>query len=400
MRWIPGCLLVLLCLAASPHDVGAKDKPAPKTEKEENEAYPAEFRAKVDAAVDRGVEALLKLQRDDGTWAAQGDLQSYSLGVNALCTLALLVGGVPPKELAVRNAFRAMRKAPLEKTYDVGVLLMALHAKYAGPPKESDVDEYGRSKHRDPCEKAMSKEDKAWMKKCVKFLLDNESGGHWRYPGGGVDLSNTQYALLGLWAASRCGFEIPERVWMDGLTWLLGTQERTGPEVMLQVNEVRGEYRIAWKERARARGFRYRPENPVSGSMTTAGLACIAICQDELWASRRYTPKLRARARRGVRDALAWMQDNFVVEKNPGEPSGGWHFYYLYGMERAGILSRSRFMGKYDWYFQGATYLIDKQGHDGTWTSEHRTLDTCFGILFLRRSTQRPMRSVITPEFG
>jgi len=293
-----------------------------------------------------------------------------------------------------------LRARPLTKTYDVGVLLMALHALHSPLASIEDVriDKYGHRTIKDPCQSKMGKADRAWVKRCVAFLLAKRQGGHWRYPEGGVDLSNTQYALLGLWAASRCGFAIPPAVWMEALTWLLSVQERTGPAVKLRVNEVRGSYRVTWTEKARARGFRYRTENPVTAAMTTAGMAGLAICQDELWGSRAFTPSLRQRTRRGIRDTMAWLQENFDVRKNTGEPTGGWHYYYLYGLERAGILARMRFMGKWDWYMEGAQYLLETQAGTGCWTSEHVLLDTAFAILFLKRSTRRTRNPVITPS--
>ena len=124
--------------------------------------------------------------------------------------------------------------------------------------------------------------------------------------------------------------------------------------------------------------------------MTTAGMAGVAICRDELWKSRKFTPKLRKKSRESLRDALAWIQDNFDVTRNPGFPGGGWHYYYLYGMERAGILSRSRYMGKYDWYKEGADYLIPRQRSDGSWQRNSLYADTAFAVLFLKRSTTRP----------
>ena len=66
-------------------------------------------------------------------------------------------------------------------------------------------------------------------------------------------------------------------------------------------------------------------------------------------------------------------------------------------MERAGILARARFMGKYDWYKEGADYLIKRQRSDGSWVRESDYLiDTAFAVLFLKRSTTRTRNPVIT----
>jgi hypothetical protein len=382
------------------------EEPAEAPARQAEDPYPEEFRRRVDAAVDRGVERLLARQRPDGAWESAGDLAEHRLGVTALCTLACLHGGVPPREAPIERAFGYLRTLPLEKTYDVGVLLMALHARHAvgagGPAKERDRYGHDPAADADPCRTSMTPQDREWMERAVAFLLANRDGGRWGYPRKGVvarpDLSNTQYALLGLWAAARCGVRVPTETWLEILESVLAEQERTGPSTTLLANEVRGDYRVAWTEAARARGFRYRPEEPTTGAMTTAGLACLAICQEELWTSRRFTPEARARTRRAIRDALAWLQDHFDVAKNPGLPGGGWHLYYLYGLERAGILARSRFVGAHDWYREGATWLLERQRRDGSWQVEHVDLDTAFAVLFLRRSTQRPRNAAITPS--
>lgn len=392
---LPLLFLVVVLTSAHATPVLADDAPA----KADNDPYPEALRRRIDAAVDKAVDALRTTQAEDGTFEVPAIHVEHRPGVQALMTLALLVGGTPPDALCIRNALRGLRTTALHKTYDVAVLMMALHARYAGPEGTGFVTEgaYGGDDRKDPCASKMSKEDKALMKKCLAFLLKHEEDGHWRYPGDGVDLSNTQYALLGLHAAAQCGFEVPEKVWMRCLTWLLATQEKTGRSVDLVMNEDHGRYRVTWKERARARGFRYRPENPVTGAMTTAGLASLAICQTHLWASRRFKPALRARSRKAIRDALAWLQKHFAVDRNPGEREGGWHFYYLYGLERAGVLSRMRFFGDKDWYLEGATWLLGSQEASGKWQREHTLLDTAFAILFLKRSTYRLRRPVITP---
>lgn len=387
-----------------------------------NERYPLEFRKRVNAAIDKGIGWLRGQQARDGSFPSSYN-RAYPMGPTALAVLTLLKGGVPPTEPGLRRAIAYLRKLPMQKTYSVGILLMALDAYYAparDPFVVEEVDRYGRSLRKDPCQERIGKADLAWMRAGVKFILDHQTAdGVWRYPAKqAYDLSNTQYALLGLKAAVRCGIKIPAQAWLDALAFLLEHQEPTGRPVVYQANEVRGRYRIAWTERGLARGFRYVKRGPtaqappVSGSMTTAGLAGLIICQSELWTSRRFDGKLRLRTRRGIRDAMAWMHEHFDVSVNPFQPEKGVagpppgmrggpnHFYYLYGLERASILGRIRHYGEHDWYEDGAELLMQDQSDDGSWPQQQRLVDSCFAILFLKRATTRMSVPVITPPSG
>jgi len=363
-----------------------------------NEAYPAELRRRVNEAIDRGAHWLLKVQAPDGSWDDPHG-GSYPMGPSALATLALLDAGVPGDHPRIEQAFAYLRALPLRRTYSVAVLLMALDARYGpstDPFVEEKTDRYGNREETTPCASGITKDDLAWMKEGVKFLVASQTQGRWRYPDGGFDLSNTQYALLGLKAASRCGVDVPRRVWLDALEFLLGYQEQDGREVEIRVNEVHGDYRIEWKEKAKARGFPYVPRSRPTGSMTTAGLACLLICQSELWGSRSFTTRLRERTRDAVRDGFAWMQLHYTVHENP-EMGRAHHYYYLYGLERAGILAHVRYVGEADWYLDGAELLLAAQAGDGSWRLRG-VVDTCFALLFLKRATFRTSNPAITPR--
>jgi len=67
-----------------------------------------------------------------------------------------------------------------------------------------------------------------------------------------------------------------------------------------------------------------------------------------------------------------------------------WHYYYLYGLERAGVLSLCLRFGKHDWYEEGANFLLRAQRADGSWSSDGMVSalsNTCFAILFLKKAT-------------
>jgi hypothetical protein len=404
-------------LAGAPVHVAAEEP----QEKVADSPYPAEFRERVNEAIERGARWLRQTQRGDGTWQSPYN-RGYPMGATALAALTLLKCGARPDEPVVEKAFAFLRTQPLTTTYEVGVLLMAIAARYAPAHEtfEPDAeDRYGAStRPKDPCQLAISKEDLAWMKRGVDFLLGAQNAdGVWRYPGpaDGTDLSNTQYALLGLQAANRCGELVPPKVWLAALEYLVAKQEAFGRPCMYKGNEVRGRYRFQWSEPALARGFRYVPGQegfPVSGSMTTAGLAGLIICQSELWGSRRFTGELRQKTRHGIRDAMAWMQQHYDVTTNPLEPPPpggnapqaeampfgrreGWYLYYMYGLERAGILGRFRFLGPNDWYLDGAEEVMRQQAPQGSFGD---AVDTCFALLFLKRATSRHQAPVLTPS--
>ena len=66
-------------------------------------------------------------------------------------------------------------------------------------------------------------------------------------------------------------------------------------------------------------------------------------------------------------------------------PGGKWYYYYLYSLERAGILSGVKRVGNKDWYLEGVLQLLERQRKDGSWTAHVPA--NCFALLFLRRAT-------------
>jgi hypothetical protein len=105
----------------------------------------------------------------------------------------------------------------------------------------------------------------------------------------------------------------------------------------------------------------------------------------------------------GVASGLSWLARNFSVTGNPGPPSEEWakndtkwcHYYYLYALERAGVLCRTEWFGRRGWYAEGANVLLASQGKDGSWNGN--PTDTCFAILFLKRVT-RPLEDVASQD--
>ena len=289
--------------------------------------------ADVGDALDRSVDWLVSQQRLDGGWAYDG----RRVGATALVLYTLLRSGTDPRHQAVQRALAHLEGRDRQQTYDTAILILALGA-------------HDPVAHRER------------ITELADRLLEWQHGD-WGYPGG-ADLSNTQYAALGLWAASRAGVSIPPRAWVELAKATMDYQNRDG-------------------------GFSYQPDGASTGSMTAAGVGVLAICRDRLGkdAARSHDRSV-SRLDRTIDDGLEWLDEHYSVVENPGR--GERHLgYYLYGLERLGALVPTRTIGEHDWYADGAAALAERQGEAGHWGGflGGNPVQTCFGTLFLRRAT-------------
>src|SRR5207237_619486 len=114
------------------------------------------------------------------------------------------------------------------------------------------------------------------------------------------------------------------------------------------------------------------------------------ICKAHLDGTKVYEKSLKGPIDHALRDGTAWMAKNFAVNANPQD---GMHvLYYLYGLERAGVLLLVPKFGEHDWYEEGSQRLLKDQAADGSWDARNAgtvgpMCDTCFALLFLSRGT-------------
>jgi hypothetical protein len=209
-----------------------------------------------------------------------------------------------------------------------------------------------------------------------------------------ADTSNTQYAVLGLQAASRLGIAVKEQTWLGVLRHVALVREADGPKGavgLLRVGQAITET-PAPSPVAKVAGFRYRPnERRVWGSMTCAGISSLVIARDEL--SRMKSAKLGVKQEEEIDSSIlgawAWLDQHWDVDRNPEKPGDAWYYYWLYALERAAVLDGVQRVGGRDWYFEGATELIARQKKDGEWDENggDHTAETCFALLFLKKAT-------------
>lgn len=361
-------------------------------------------------AVKKGVAGLRKMQEANGSFVDRGGsfARDFPVGVTSLALMALLHSGVKADDPAFRNGFNWIHGQPFKKTYEVAAILMLLETKYLPLEKLQDIQELTEEKAREAIQGAITKEDRAFADKCVKWLIEHQTKtGTWGYPEAEelYDHSNTQYALLGLKSAARMGASIPDAVWRKAANAWLNTQRIAGNKVTLKIEGYEGQD-LGLSETTSDDMFLpgpwgYLVKKPEAGevndqgygSMTCAGLTSLLIAESELAAMKGLDDALKKQIDLAKKQGLAWLQENYAIRGAP-PTAGFWslfYFYYLYSLERVGVLYGIKKLGGHDWYLEGAVLLCRSQRDDGSWISydEIPVLDTSFALLFLKRATVR-----------
>lgn len=387
MRWIVLPSLALIALASS--------------------VYAADPR--VDAAVDKAA-GFIKAKQDpaDGQFKDKWS-HAYPMGETALSLLALLKAGVASDDPIIKRGFKAMMSLPFKKIYSVSIGILAIEARYA-PDAETlaaSGDPY-RSVARKRFKKKARGADKRWLTAATRYLCQHQGAdGLWAYPfNGDRDVSNAQFALLGLKSSKRLGIAVPDQIWLKSLKGLLAIQERSGPVVPpFSVPAAEGPIRLlegkssagaeGTTERAtfRARGWGYKGGDGARGSMTAAGVACLVVLKSELERRRGFDKKWGPAVDQALRDGSAWLASRFRADANPGAELD-WLFYYLYTLERAGTLSGAERFGDHAWHRAGTDHILSLQHGDGRFEKnggngekDGSLAGTCLAVLFLKRST-------------
>lgn len=347
-------IAILGVLVTLPAEAPAQPGPAPAAPPKPEE----ELVEKVRKSIDLGVKFLKKQQTPQGTWegVVLNFLADMDGGATALVTLALLNCGVKHDDPAVARALDYLRGLPPKKTYVAGLQNMV----FAEARQAKDLPIIQRNAD--------------WLIDKAIGLKGGQLEG-WSYPGNTVpDNSNTQYALLGLYAAKYAGARIDDDVWREIQRFYTRTQKKPTPTTGF------------WQY------HNSRFDNQASFTMTVAGVCGLVIAGMGLDQSEQQLDlKSGVAANCGIypqNDAIArgmnWIAANFNFD------AGKSIFYNIYGIERLGRLSGQRFIGKFDWYREGCEYLINAQAADGSITKGHgidgaEVISTAFGLLFLSK---------------
>lgn len=377
------------------------------------------FRLLVKKAIERGVKqmrTLLKDPKGERLLKAEGKKanRTYQSGRLAIGLLALIKGGVPKNDPLLVSCLEELRKRTLVDSYSIGNALMALEAYYQ-PATQISLLRSGSIDR--PTRREIPEADRALMEKWVSRLMKNidtrvdpEYLVRFNYVGGGrFDNSVHQYGLLGLYAAHLCGVEIKPIVWEAAANHLLDCQDEGGRRTTLELMDYRTHTRMQFdpeakitsaKLLARPNGWSYTDprhggvEAGIWGSMTCAGITGLAICQAALLDyAKLKRRKLQSDANRARNDGFKWLAENLTVRYHPGALTRQrrWLYYYLYGLERAALLSGVALIQDRDWYFEGAMMLVLNQRENGDWAAELSFDElierNAMAILFLKQST-------------
>jgi len=317
-------------------------------------------REEIELALDRARPALLAHLR-----AAVA--RPEPAGPLALLILACLHDGIPPDQALLAPAIQLLAKAEPDSTYALALRLVVM----ADCPAFPDRVKLAAA----DCKRLLRHRDRSG---CFGYQPDSPE---W-------DLSNTQYAALGLRAAQALGVKVAAEVW-----------QRMGRQVAEQ-QDPQGGFGYA----------RRRDTNHSYASMTVAGIGVLAICAQALPAG-----QAAADFARSIQRGWQWLARQ---SEAIGAKQREWSLYFHYGLERAAILCDVERVGEIDWYSRGAGMLVRSQLDAGGWVDHNvamvsplgnklgdrslrpghgELVATSFAVLFLRRSFQKQLGPV-TPH--
>jgi hypothetical protein len=362
---------------------------------------------RIDDAIHKGVQ-FLRTAKTPGVGFAKID-DSFEIVL-----LTMVHAGVSPTDPKFQELFKKMIEGPLERTYKVVLQAMILEeverVKYQnrivqcaqflvdnqcangqwsyGEPtvyaKETSPNEVASLSREKPKERpkefgpAVREKPKVVRKIPVKKQKDG--------PGIG-DNSNSMYAALGLRACHDAGVLLPREVVELAKKWYVECQHGA---------DEKGGVATDGLASGAPRGWCYnrkdvcaKKHNAYAG-MTAGGVGAVAICD--------YILEIDFKKDPAVRSGLAWLVAHWSVTENLGpiefdSSTKTELYYYLYALERAGMLVGIEKIGKHDWYAEGAEAILAAQKPDGSWddgaSRGNSTWDTCFAVLFLKKATHR-----------
>jgi hypothetical protein len=386
---------------------------------------------KIDDAIAKAMDRLMADQDPDtGAWRYNEDIEDVkkdpnALGNTALAALALFENGVSPTEPHLRKALKFIRERTPhnEETYGISLVTIALS-------------------------RIGQRQDLELIRECAKRLVDSQlNTGGWHYKtyrvtrekgatqdkNGLGDLSVTQFAVLALWQAQRAraiNAEPALRKVRQRLAW---AQTEKGGWAYPGIPDTGDSHTMttaatylwlcgsaAQIKKARAAGEQTVPSDTSAKIYQTLQEAAEKYKAGQSKAAQGKGPKEGDKA--GEKDYTypvkappelqatnpSPLVGDPVLEKAlkrtgewadqlMGNSGAGYWYYYLWSVQRLGVLLGTEKFGKTDWYKVGAEALVAKQNEDGSFGVSKKAAaaktahykygpDTSFALLFLRKA--------------
>jgi squalene-hopene/tetraprenyl-beta-curcumene cyclase len=342
------------------------------------------LKAKVEAAIAKGIEFLAAQQKSDGSWSTP----DYP-ALTALCVQAHLKapGGKHAKDKAVREGLEFVRK---NAKADGGIYAKGM-GNYNTSICLATLAEAGDSKDA----KLIAGARKYLEGGQVKNPAKAEQEGGWGYESGGKmgrpDLDNTVFALEALRLSEKQKAGGGELMWKEAIAFVSRCQN----------NPATNKEKWASDDAENRGGFVYTPgESPAGeveaggrkvprsyGSMSYAGLLSLLHAE---------VKKDDAR----VTAALDWLQRHFTVAENPGMGTQGLYYYYFImskALSAAGVDELAMASGqRVNWRTDLSEKLLALQKPNGSWSNENGrfmekdpVLVTCYTVIALGTLAER-----------
>ncbi len=330
----------------------------------------------IHTAIGKGVLGLRRIQSEDGSWVYDAELPDRADatgGLTALALYALAASGLPANDIAIRRGLAWVKRHPRAfdargayGTYSASLLVLALARIDAKRNRAWIHALAGRLVHGQHPTRMWSYRLGRATKARRKESPNKKGGAGAARPARG-DNSNSQFAVVALWAASSmANYRVPRQTWQRVWRYYATTQLAKGGWSYLPPARKTEEKAVARRQTPR---------------MTAAGLVAFVYADAALHGGTRGLEDARTRpiARRGI-DAYRRK-----LRLDPRD------YYGLYAIERVGTVVD---VALAEWYVEGARKLVRIQKDDGRWPygagpggDRKAAYETSLALLFLSRAT-------------
>ena len=288
----------------------------------------AEWRDRVDPAVESALEYLARVQRDDGSYPeSYGD----STGIPALAGMAILSKGHLPTEGPYVVTLNKCIDFVLENQRDNGLFEKGNAG--SGPMYAHNISTLFLSEVSGMVDPARQEKIGEALPKALQLILkaqavkkDERHQGGWRYHPGSTDsdTSCSGWALMALRSAKLNGAAVPDDAIADAVSYLARHQDKKEGH------------------------FGYMDRSDHARSLTGMGLLCLELC-----------------GKHGAPETVSAA--DYVMKTFRDLPGDQFEFYGNYYNAQGTFQIGGRYWNEYaDWMYE--TYL-KKQQDDGSWNS-------------------------------